>query len=111
MSYHQGFSTRLRYDECAYGQTLYESTSPFAYAMYDGKNENCNRCVYDQLYRRNDGAIVDRAALQRMVMIRRELYRRFCRKAVLELPADHPMAGFCKSVADFFDNEEKNTST
>ncbi|CAF1470148.1 unnamed protein product [Adineta ricciae] len=52
---------------------------------------------------------VDRDALQRMVMIRRELYRRFCRLALLELPAEHPMAKFCKSVTDFFDKEEKES--
>jgi hypothetical protein len=58
-----------------------------------------------------EGGAVDRAALQRMLMIRRELYRRFCRKAVLELPTDHPMAGFCKFVADFFDKEDKEASS
>ena len=50
---------------------------------------------------------VDRAALHRMLMIRRELYSRFCRKAVLELSVDHPSAAFCKSMADFFDKEDK----
>lgn len=56
-----------------------------------------------------DGVVVDRAALQRMVMIRRELYRRFCRLALLELPAEHPMARFCKFITDFFDKEENET--
>ncbi|CAF1308999.1 unnamed protein product [Rotaria sordida] len=58
-----------------------------------------------------DRVTVDRAALQRMVMIRRELYRRFCRKALLELPADHPMARFCKTITDFFDKEEAEASS
>lgn len=58
-----------------------------------------------------DKIIVDRNALKRMVLIRRELYRRFCRKALLELPEEHPMAKFCKFVTDFFDNEEKQNAT
>ena len=58
-----------------------------------------------------DCVVVDREALQRMVMIRRELYRRFCRRAVLELPADHPMANFCKFVNDSFDKEDKEMSS
>ena len=57
-----------------------------------------------------DRTTVDRAALQRMVMIRRELYRRFCRKAVLEIPPEHPMAAFCKSVTEFFDKEDAQTA-
>lgn len=57
-----------------------------------------------------DRTLVDRSALDRMVMIRRELYRRFCRKALLELSADHPMAQFCKHVAEFFDKEESMNS-
>lgn len=58
-----------------------------------------------------EGVAVDRAALQRMVLIRRELYRRFCRRAVLELAPEHPMAAFCKSVADFFDKEDQEASS
>jgi Ser/Thr protein kinase RdoA (MazF antagonist) len=58
-----------------------------------------------------EGVVVDRAALQRMVMIRRELYRIFCRRAVLELPVDHPMADFCKIITEFFDKEDKETSS
>lgn len=62
-------------------------------------------------YESNGGLAVDREALQRMVIIRRELYRRFCRAAVLELPADHPMAGFCRFIVEFFDKEEKQASS
>lgn len=36
-----------------------ESTSPFQYQMYDGKFENCKRCVYDHYTRPFDGNIVD----------------------------------------------------
>ncbi|CAF1416353.1 unnamed protein product [Adineta ricciae] len=54
-----------------------------------------------------DKSIVDRAALQRMITIRRELYKRFCRQALAELSIEHPVAQFCKFMADFFDNEEK----
>jgi hypothetical protein len=59
MAYHQGFSTRLPYDPCAYSKSLTESTGPFAYQMFDGKYENCNRCVYDHFTRPFDGDIVD----------------------------------------------------
>lgn len=55
----------------------------------------------------NQGETVDRLALQRMTLIRRELYRRFCRLAVLELPPEHPMAKFCQTINEFFDKEEK----
>ena len=57
-----------------------------------------------------DGVVVDRAALQRMVIIRSELYRRFCRLAVLELPTEHPMANFCKSINEFFEKEDNKVS-
>ena len=51
--------------------------------------------------------IVDREALQRMVVIRRELYRRFCRRAITELAPEHPSVKFCQSVNEFFDREDK----
>ncbi|KAK9727451.1 hypothetical protein K7432_001833 [Basidiobolus ranarum] len=57
-------------------------------------------------YESNGGGVVDRDALQRMVMIRRELYRLFCRQALAELPAEHPMAQFCKTMTDFFDQKK-----
>ena len=53
---------------------------------------------------------VDRAALKRMVLIRRELYKRFARRAVNELPADHWLVKFCEAVNVFFDNEDKQKS-
>ncbi|ORY05370.1 hypothetical protein K493DRAFT_376296 [Basidiobolus meristosporus CBS 931.73] len=54
-------------------------------------------------YEATGGNTVDREALRRMVAIRRELYRLFCKRALLELPAEHPMAQFCKFMTDFFD--------
>ena len=59
MAYHQGFSTRLPYDPCAYNKRLSESTDPYAYTMFDGKFENCNRCVYDRFTRPFDEDIVN----------------------------------------------------
>lgn len=47
MSYNQGFSARLDYDPCAYKKRLTESTGTYAYSVYDGKFENCNRCTYN----------------------------------------------------------------
>lgn len=59
MSYHKGFSSRLPYDPCAYNKELSESVAPFSYVMYDGKFENCSRCVYERYTRPFDGDIID----------------------------------------------------
>lgn len=48
----QGSSNRPIYDNCAYQKRLHESTSPLAYRLYFGAQENCNKCVYDQFYTR-----------------------------------------------------------
>lgn len=45
-----GSSNRLIYDECDYQQRLDESTSPFAYRMYQGSVENSNKCIYDKFW-------------------------------------------------------------
>jgi len=50
----QGSSNRLRYDDCAYQKRLFESTSPLLYNLYEGKFENCNKCIYDKFYRPYD---------------------------------------------------------
>lgn len=60
MSYHQGFSARLNYDPCEYNKRLTESTGTYSYAVYDGKFENCNRCVYGRYPRPFAGDFVDR---------------------------------------------------
>eukprot|EP00029_Vermamoeba_vermiformis_P007550 TRINITY_DN32_c0_g1_i2.p1 TRINITY_DN32_c0_g1~~TRINITY_DN32_c0_g1_i2.p1 ORF type:complete len:318 (-),score=28.62 TRINITY_DN32_c0_g1_i2:7-960(-) len=49
------------------------------------------------------GHKVDRAMLERMIEIRRQFYRRFCQRAVKELPADHAMFSFCKFIATWLD--------
>jgi len=59
MAYHKGFSSRLPYDDCAYKKELSESVAPFAYQMYDGKFENCRKCVYDHYTRPFDADITD----------------------------------------------------
>ena len=59
MTYHQGFSSRLPYDPCAYQKRLSESTAPYAYAVMPDYYENCNRCVYDRYTRPFDADIVD----------------------------------------------------
>ncbi|CAF0961206.1 unnamed protein product [Adineta steineri] len=53
-----------------------------------------------------EGTVVDREALRRMVIIRRELYSRFCRQAVLELSPEHPMAEFCQFMTDFLNKDK-----
>ena len=42
-----GSFNRLRYDNCAYQKTLFESTGPLKYMLFEGKFENCGKCVYD----------------------------------------------------------------
>ncbi len=51
------------------------------------------------------GDKVDRAALQRMIGLRRELYKRFCHRAISELPPESPMAQFCKFMNSWLDKE------
>lgn len=46
-----GGFTRLHYDKCAYAKQLQEETSPLDYQLYEGKFENCGKCVYDKFYR------------------------------------------------------------
>jgi len=47
-----GGSNRLRYDRCAYQKTLYESTGPLQYMLYEGAHENCGKCTHeDKFYR------------------------------------------------------------
>ena len=57
-----------------------------------------------------DRVQVDRAALQRMVKIRREACRRFCRRALTELPPDHHLIQFCKVMTDVFDKHKQYSS-
>lgn len=59
MAYHKGFSARLPYDPCAYNKRLSESVAPYAYQMYDGKYENCSKCVYDHYTRPFDSDVID----------------------------------------------------
>lgn len=47
-----GSSNRLIYDNCSYQKNIYESTSPMAYNLYFGAQENCNKCLYDKFYTR-----------------------------------------------------------
>jgi len=45
-----GGSNRLSYDNCSYQKKIYESTSPLSYSLYQGKFENCNKCLYDRFW-------------------------------------------------------------
>lgn len=57
----QGTSTRLIYDNCAYQLQIARSTDPLAYQLYDGKFENCKKCVYEnKFWRKNDTDVIDR---------------------------------------------------
>ena len=45
-----GSSNRLIYDNCSYQKRLYEGTAPLDYQLYQGKFENCNKCIHDQFW-------------------------------------------------------------
>jgi len=57
-----GSFNRLSYDKCAYEKQVAQSTGPIGYQMYQGKYENCNKCVADDKnnWRPFDNDIVDR---------------------------------------------------
>lgn len=45
-----GSSNRQIYDKCSYDKYIFESTSPLNYNTYQGKFENCNKCVHKNNY-------------------------------------------------------------
>jgi hypothetical protein len=47
------------YDNCETSNRIYESTSVLGHQLYFGKFENCNKCIYDKFWTRQDGNIVD----------------------------------------------------
>lgn len=59
MSYHQGFSSRLDYDDCAYKKELEQSLGCFEYQINPDMYENCSRCVVDEFPRPFDPKFVD----------------------------------------------------
>lgn len=48
-----GFN-RIKYDNCAEQQRLGMSVSPLTYRLYEGKYENCSKCIYDKFWRPQD---------------------------------------------------------
>ncbi|KAH3756443.1 Rab5 GDP/GTP exchange factor [Pelomyxa schiedti] len=59
-------------------------------------------------YEKAVGSPVDRPALWRMVNLRRQLYARFCRKALSELDPASEMGKFCTFVSKWMDVVEAN---
>lgn len=53
-----GSFNRLSYDNCEYQKRLYERTAPLAYQLYQGKYENCDKCVHDKFWVPYDPSIV-----------------------------------------------------
>jgi hypothetical protein len=43
-----GSFNRLRYDNCAFQKTTYESTGPLKYQLFEGAHEHCNKYTYDE---------------------------------------------------------------
>ncbi len=46
-----GASNRQMYDTCEYQKRLYESTASLGINLYEGKFENCSKCLYDKFWR------------------------------------------------------------
>lgn len=40
---------KIKYDQCAYTQSLKESTTPLEYNLFKGKYENCQSCTQTNL--------------------------------------------------------------
>lgn len=60
MSYStQGASNRQIYDCCAYAQALQQSVDPLQYDLYFGAVENCNKCIDNKAWFKQDREIVD----------------------------------------------------
>ena len=60
MSYStQGASNRTLYDCCAFTQSLQQSVKPLDFQMYFGAVENCNSCIDDKKWYKQDREIVD----------------------------------------------------
>lgn len=57
-----GGSNRLMYDFCAYEKDLVQSVAPIGYMLYEGKYENCDKCVAgpNQFWHPFDPEIIDR---------------------------------------------------
>lgn len=49
-----GSSNRIKYDSCEYQKSLYESTKPLSYYIYEPKYESQTKCVHDKFYRKYD---------------------------------------------------------
>jgi len=47
-----GGYNRPIYDNCAYQKRLYQSTSPLSYQLYEGKFENCGKCMHENKFYR-----------------------------------------------------------
>jgi hypothetical protein len=45
-----GSSNRLMYDNCSFQRKTMESTAPLNYALYQGKFENCGKCIKDKFW-------------------------------------------------------------
>lgn len=54
-----GGSTQLIYDTCDYERKLCESVSPGAYRLYFGQAENEHKCIYDNVYFKQDPILVE----------------------------------------------------
>ena len=54
-----GASNKPLYDCCKYAQDLQQSVDPFAYQMYFGRGENCNKCIDKKVWFKQDPSLVN----------------------------------------------------
>ncbi len=55
----QGASNKQLYDCCKYSQDISQSVNPFYYQMYFGKGENCNKCIDNKVWFKQDPQLVN----------------------------------------------------
>eukprot|EP00762_Andalucia_godoyi_P007483 ANDGO_07827.mRNA.1 hypothetical protein DICPUDRAFT_155334 len=112
------------WDQVARGWFLYDLAQPiWGVVMLVGAGNPFDRSPVPQAnvaqytewivegYESAFGQHVDTAALQRMVRLRRELYSRFCRRAVLELDPTSFMGQFCQYIVQWLDREDAAAET
>ena len=54
-----GASNKPLYDCCEYAQDLQQSVEPLSYQMYFGKEENCNKCIENKVWFKQDPTLVN----------------------------------------------------
>jgi Ser/Thr protein kinase RdoA (MazF antagonist) len=115
----QGLPCMFDWDQVQKSWFVYDLSSPvWTVVMLEGAGSPIDNAPVPQAnvqqytdwllegYESVTGHKVDREMLQRMINIRREFYKRFCQRAIKELPAEHPMAYFCNYIVNWLSKEK-----